>query len=335
MKISDNFTELHITLVQVDVFLNSHSLERFEQGPGSNKVLLYLNDLFKQINNCNADNFPNVLYGKLNQLFVDYIQIVTALINNQNIQFTDQVNRQVFQELINNLLAFNENFFSLNVRNTKYPAAVSGYFICSEILRLNFESEMNELMIIKSQISSSIIKYDDLISELQKKSAEEVTKNYAQMFEDDAILNKKSGDNWLYVIAFTILAFLIFIYFEDILTPLDYKGSSSILTLSYVKRLLVVSFFLYIITFFAKQYSIKMHLHTLNKHRKNTLNSYKLFMQSISNEDTDARNALMKEVAKSIYEAGQTGYINIKDNAENNTLLTEITKVIRNNPTGT
>ncbi len=72
-----------------------------------------------------------------------------------------------------------------------------------------------------------------------------------------------------------------------------------------------------------------MHLYTLNKHRGNTLSSYKLFIQTMGTEDKETRSLLMRDVSKSIFDAGQTGYISSKDAPETSNIINEVTKIIK------
>ena len=100
------------------------------------------------------------------------------------------------------------------------------------------------------------------------------------------------------------------------------------ITLEYLRRLLIVSFLIYVVSFLIKQYSVQKHLQAVNKHRANTLNSYKLFIQSLENADSGTKQSLMVEIARAIYESGQTGYINSKDDSGGIPSILEITKMV-------
>lgn len=124
-----------------------------------------------------------------------------------------------------------------------------------------------------------------LLEQLQKKAGEEVSEQYAKIFIDDGNVIKKDSMRWLVGIASVIILFVVFLVEEDKILPLSDSTVPTIITLSYVRRLLAISFFLFVITFIVKQYNLKLHLYILNKHRGNTLSSYKLFIQSMETED--------------------------------------------------
>ena len=84
---------------------------------------------------------------------------------------------------------------------------------------------------------------------------------------------------------------------------------------------------IFVISFSFRQYSINKHLSTINKHRQNGLNSFKLFVESINKEDYESRNSLMLQLAKAIYKKTTTGYINDKNQGVNSGII-EITKMI-------
>ena len=92
-------------------------------------------------------------------------------------------------------------------------------------------------------------------------------------------------------------------------------------------KLLMFAVQIFIISFSFKQYSIRRHISTINKHRQNGLDSFKLFTDSINKEDTMTRNALMLQLAKAIYEQTNTGYISDQNQNINSSLI-EITKMI-------
>lgn len=185
-------------------------------------------------------------------------------------------------------------------------------------------------------------KATDLHVEMQRQSTETVSEKYANIFGQEALIHSnkdsakgKNGEaqTWLRAAGWGIVVFIIFIYFIDYIMPID-KGetNSTVIVIEYLRRLLLVSFLIYIITFMFRQYSIHKHLATVNKHRENTLNSFKLFIQSIDSSDADVKNTIVKEIAKAIYESGETGYISLKQGAsDSSSIVTEITKYIKPN----
>ena len=71
-----------------------------------------------------------------------------------------------------------------------------------------------------------------------------------------------------------------------------------------------------------------MHLYTLNRHRANTLKSFEYLTNSPDSLSADSYNAILMEVAKAIYESGQTGYINMNDNNADMPSIVDFSKII-------
>lgn len=189
--------------------------------------------------------------------------------------------------------------------------------------------EKNNLQNIIKEIDTTLKDYEvkvknanDLMGQVTKKVAERVIYDYSNIFAEEATKHshydikdkiKKFGtaEIWLFVgILMTAILFAFIIFMYEFFPTLS-KGELDYPNL--VTKISLISILIFIVTFSFKQYSINKHLYTVNKHRENVLNSYKLFLNSISEDDTNIRNVLMAEVAKAIYEQSKTGYINEKD----------------------
>jgi hypothetical protein len=92
-------------------------------------------------------------------------------------------------------------------------------------------------------------------------------------------------------------------------------------------RILFVSLMIYVLAICLKNYSISKHLYVINKHRQNSLESYKLFADGILTGDTSLKQSLMLEVAKSIFGVGSTGYLNSKDSVPAPSII-ELTRIM-------
>lgn len=114
-----------------------------------------------------------------------------------------------------------------------------------------------ELPLLKLDMELQLSKGNELLEQLQKKAGEEVSEQYAKIFIDDAKVIKKDSMRWLVGIASAIILFVDFLVEEDKILPLSDSTVPTIIILSYVKRLLAISFFLFVITFIVKQYNLK------------------------------------------------------------------------------
>jgi hypothetical protein len=133
-------------------------------------------------------------------------------------------------------------------------------------------------------------------------------------------------------IIFAIVAFLLLIYsFTQLDNIFSVKGQylfSPEVVVHIIGRFLVISLFIFVVSFCFKQFRVNMHLYTLNKHRANTLKSFDYLTRAPDPLSPDSYNAILMEVAKSIYESGQTGYINLSDNNADMPSIIDLSKVI-------
>ncbi|WP_461452964.1 hypothetical protein [Mucilaginibacter sp.] len=227
-------------------------------------------------------------------------------------------NSEIFLNIYNSIISFEDNRIE----------DLSSQF---SLLGAEFEINKNSYLQKNEELEKAQKQYQDLIELLTNKAKEITTEDYAEIFKSEADHNKVNSYIWLSIAIISFILFLLFLKNEDYLLAIDPNKSSTVITIEYLKRLLVVSFLIYVITFIIKQYSIKKHLQTINTHRQNTLNSYNLFLKSMGTADQDIRNSLMVEVARAIYESGQTGYINSKDDNTNSSSILEVTKFIKPN----
>lgn len=273
-----------------------------------------------------TQHIPSALQSKFVPILSEFTQIInsiTLLRNSSNSADWDSAKNE-FQTFI-------LDFYQIN--DSGHSALSGSFYVCQSII--NIVKFMDSA---KDEVDESVKKLNELqekssvlLETLQKKAGEEVATNYAAMFLQDAKDLKKAANGWLVCIILLVGLFVIFLIFEEKIIPLSESTITTIITLSYFRRLLIISFMVFIITFVIKQYNVKMHLYTQNKHRSNTLSSYKLFIQSMGDSDAEARSQLMREVSKSIYDAGHSGYLNLKDDNESssNTIINEVTKVIK------
>jgi len=201
------------------------------------------------------------------------------------------------------------------------------------IEKYNYENEQIEINNLKSKISADKDSIDTILKELQKKSTSITMSDYAKVFGDESDTHYQNSWIWLLVGIGTSLLFFILLLFTDIYSQfpteevladgqtVKYNVSNLLI------KLLIFAVQIFLISFSFKQYSISRHLKTINKHRQNGLDSFKLFVESISKDDRETRNSLMLQLAKSIYEQTATGYIGDKGQNVNSGIV-EITKMI-------
>jgi hypothetical protein len=291
-----------------------------------------LNELLLILTN-NAD-IPDLYWDSL----FYYIQEFNGHANNLNIFSTEDVNNSIIkrnyigevEELYNYMLTGMPNSKSYTSMPfiTLYTVLKQLHYDKAASQILNVQNDRDEFLRIKSETQALLIS-------LQEKAKEVSLHDYAEVFSKQAKLhsnwgwNLGAGQTWLFVTMFFIGLFCYFVYNIDSLFPIEIeKVNATVITIEYITRVLIVSFQIYIITFCAKQFNIQQHLATVNKHRENTLNSYKLFIDSLGDTDSEIKPALMMEVAKAIYDSGQTGYLGSNDKSEGSPSLIEMTKYV-------
>ncbi|WP_343703979.1 hypothetical protein [Chitinophaga sp.] len=248
---------------------------------------------------------------------------------------TPQDQRTSLGTALGRLDAYYSTFFEISSGSKTMPTISA--IICSSNSMSLEESILEKNNYLNSQVEHKLKQADDVLNELSKKASEEVVSNYAKIFEKEELANKKISRIWFISSISIVTAFIIFIIISsniDLMNIYQPGLDKSLSTINYsnlVSKIIVVSIGLYLISFNFKQFSIAKHLQTVNSHRKNALNSYKLFSSSINSEDMASRNALMLQVAKAIYEYNTTGYLSSKQAEGSNSGFFEITKFVSEN----
>jgi hypothetical protein len=211
-----------------------------------------------------------------------------------------------------------------------------------------YKSIENSVNKTNADIASSFNKIkvdaDATLALLNKEAGKIAVKNYAEIFDGQALehsrfFKDKSGNYkftgigkaqlWL---MFAIVAFgLLVAYFTQLDKFFSLKDQyifTPEVVVHIIGRFLLISLFIFIVSFSFKQFRINMHLYTLNKHRANTLKSFEYLTRAPDKLEAGSYNAILMEVAKAIYEAGHTGYININENSSDLPSIVDMSKVI-------
>lgn len=297
-----------------------------------NQLGIVRNYIERALTVCQTMGVPSPLEKELESILTTYLDNINHL--EKTFQDRNPGNQQL-QQTLSRLTTYYQSFFEISI-GSKTMTTISAIICSSNSLSIH-EEILKRTDLMSSQVQDRITKADTLIQALNKKASEEVVANYAKIFEEEEGINEKLSKKWFITSISVATAFLIFIlassYF-DFLNVYHGTTNASLGTINYsnlTSKIIIVSVWLYFISFSFKQYSINKHLQTLNSHRKNALNSYKLFSGSIDTEDAASRNALMLQVAKAIYEYNTTGYLSNKQAEGSNSGLLEITKYISDN----
>ncbi len=190
---------------------------------------------------------------------------------------------------------------------------------------------------IKAAARAAQSRFENLVAELERRAVENVAADYAETFSREAEKESSSlsdgklfgrAERWLTLGVVSVVALVIAILvpsIRNVALAVDYSSIAASVS-GWFLRLVLLGTVLFLIRFSFRQYTISRHLYTLNNHRANALNSYRLFMDSISPDDGQTRNALLLEVAKSIYDCGPTGYLDSKSTDVATPSIVELTR---------
>lgn len=219
----------------------------------------------------------------------------------------------------------NNNFLSL-------------YSFLKNVNLQQLENKKTEIDAYGKALSEKIEQSDKILNELRFKASEKTVYDYALIFKNEATKHSSfnitfkpfkllgAAERWL---SLGIILLCFFAQFLNIAYEKLPVINDNIINYPYlILKVSIIFIFIFVISFSFKQYSINKHLFTLNKQRENALSSYKLFIETIDKDDTQIRDALMLEVAKSIYEQGKTGYLHEKGKDIESPSILEITRLM-------
>ncbi|MCA0933243.1 hypothetical protein LCM02_12340 [Lutimonas saemankumensis] len=197
--------------------------------------------------------------------------------------------------------------------------------------------DFDEINRLREKSTADADSINRILREVQKKGSKETVSDYAEIFKRESDINRKASNIWLTIGICTSVIFITFLFlynFNDKFPTQELiPGENTIVIYNIgniLTKILIYAIFIFIISFSFKQYSIRRHISTVNKHRQNGMDSFKIFIESINSEDVETRHTLMLQLAKSIYEQTSSGYIGDK-NSNVNSGIVEITKMIRGN----
>ena len=286
-----------------------------------------------------SENFPEGLKGQILQIVTQFNGFYNQIVNYS----IDKDGSQQFrghQNIINDF----KNWYDWNYQGFDKQNKPRNFFTiynaCKNLSNQTLSKDQEKLRKYIDEAEKAKKDIHIILSELRKKAGDETVVDYANIFKQQAErysfyklslrpfrFKVGAAEIWLFISLLSGIGLIIAINFIAHIFPLNPSDPIEIKIILLVTRFAFISFLIFLVTFFFRQYSISKHLYTLNKHRQNTLDSYKLFLQSVGRDDTTTRNALMMEVAKAIYEAGNTGYISSKNDYTTPSVI-EMTRLI-------
>lgn len=149
---------------------------------------------------------------------------------------------------------------------------------------------------------------------------------YGNEFENMAKQNKEKADRsqrlMMYALAVTVLAACIFVFGKSFNLK---SGSLSlvivwnlILEQNILLKLFLISAGGYLVAHFSRNYSAEMNMYYTNKHRQLALNSHQRILDAARPTETlneaETKNAILLQVAKTMFDIQDTGYLKSGNN---------------------
>ncbi|MFA0964713.1 hypothetical protein AB9P05_23095 [Roseivirga sp. BDSF3-8] len=173
----------------------------------------------------------------------------------------------------------------------------------------------------------------DAVKEISAKAASE---QYAKVFHQEADSNKNKSMLWLGAGILVLIGFILaFNTLNAILLPGTKQleaitDASYLIGISILSRALTITIGFFVLRFIVRHYNVQRHLYTENKHRASALDAFKLFVNSVKDNDPVAHNALVLEVAKAISQPPQSGYLGSKSDGQTNVPYSDLVKILAN-----
>lgn len=323
----ENFRNLNLRQIEISNFVDkqiwNQSIEKLSE------LKLFIDEMLRIINS--NTQIPSTLAGNTNAYANNFLSLLKQLTEETKGQASEIVNKK--ERVVREIDEWHRSCIERGNNSSHSIGFYDTFNTLKNLEKGNYEKELNEIKTIKNKILSDKESVDNILKELQKKTSTVTMSDYAQVFENESKEHNNNSRNWLIIGIVLIVIFLSLLLFTDFY---DKFHTEEVLsdgkTIKYnisnlLIKLLIFAVQIFFISFSFKQYSINKHLKTINKHRQNGLNSFKLFVESINKDDYESRNSLMLQLAKAIYEQTSTGYISDKNQGVNSGIV-EITKMI-------
>ena len=186
---------------------------------------------------------------------------------------------------------------------------------------------------ILADITKSKEQVEQIVSNIQQASGQAGVSSFAGIFQAQSNLHQETAKNWFYAAGAAASALTGAVVYTSWHVTSD--GAGTIGPYDFIQvllsRLLLISVLGLIFFQIVKHYNNNMHLATLNKHRENSLLTFQSFVDAT--QDRQVKDAVLLQATKSIFDAGETGYVSTNAESSLNMETVKLTTPIQNNPT--
>lgn len=121
----------------------------------------------------------------------------------------------------------------------------------------------------------------------------------------------------MFFLALTVVLGSLFVFGKQLALVGDGKFLerfwNTILEQNILFKLILISSSGYLVAYFSRNYSAEMNMYYINKHRQLSLNSHQRILDSVrktaSDNDAQTKNAILLQVAKTMFDIQETGYL--------------------------
>lgn len=330
-----------------------------------NNVIAHL-DLTKWLLEKSDDKFPEEIHKELPQyknlarIFKRSFEICLLNDLHDNVINALLIQWEPYHKTLIGLKSLNENKPTMNMtqlkgqltniittlnntpaNNTSNPFHIIVSYINSFTNETELKRKLDESQETFNELNQEI---SDLLTILQKKSGEIGIEKFAEIFGNQSIEHSRfaiklddekgflnyfklgSSQIWLIIAIATLFLGPIWIIENP---TIEVTTNLNLLIFFIGKKLFLISIWIFFVRFSFRNYSNHKYLSIQNKHRQNVLNSFKLLLHSLPNDDSASRSSLIESVSKSIYGNDKNPFqINNKNDYDLQGLL-EILKIFR------
>ncbi|WP_210412512.1 hypothetical protein [Leptospira yasudae] len=262
------------------------------------------------------------------------------------LRLLDNTNPRPYNEIIvemdEAITLINQFTVNPNIGGIPYPP------LSTYILSLD-SSKAQEVESIITKLKSQEDETNSLLEGLRKELAQLSIEKYASIFRKQSLKHSRifetngvdegrfsyfkigASELWLVfglILLIMLPAYLINNFNSDILIYKETEFSLKYISW-YSVRIVILSSWIYIVKICFKNYNSNKLLSTINSHRENVLNSFRLLSELIPKENVEARIELLKEIMRNTYFAGEIPYSDEKSDGIKVDAIIELIKKIK------
>jgi hypothetical protein len=160
-----------------------------------------------------------------------------------------------------------------------------------------------------SDLESQKLQASEILEQIRKTAGEQGVSQEAHHFDFESIEHKKSAENWLVWLSVFSTSLIVcgvlslFLHKIPFLKPEDWYDTIQLIT----SKVIIFGVLSYVVVLCGKSFQAHKHNQTLNRHRRNALQTYKSIVDATTG--TEAHDTILQQAAKCIFEHQDTGFM--------------------------